>query len=244
MKIERSNGPAGGVGATRRASTTERAGVSNGSAAHSFSDTSEILGIPETELTPKVRAAIMSLMAEVARLREELSRNRGRIDHLEKLADQDSLLPIYNRRAFVRELTRAISMTERYGQPSSIAYFDVNGMKRINDRFGHGAGDVALRRVADRLLAHVRESDIVGRLGGDEFGVILLNADVTMAQTKAASLAAAVSDEPIVYDNETLELAVTHGTYTFSGKEDPVQAIAAADEAMYARRRANGPTDG
>lgn len=240
MKIERSNRPAGGVGAMRRGTAAERVGVSGAVGAHSFSDTSEILGIPESELTPKVRAAIMSLMAEVARLREELTRNRGRIDHLEKLADQDSLLPIYNRRAFVRELTRAISMTERYGQPSSIVYFDVNGMKRINDRLGHGAGDVALLRVADRLLANVRESDVVGRLGGDEFGVILFNADAATAHSKAASLAAAVSDEPIVYDTETLRLAVTYGTYTFNGKEDPVQAIAAADEAMYARKRLAG----
>lgn len=243
MKIERSSGAVGGVGAMRRGTATERTGAGAASASgsvHSFSDTSEILGIPEAELTPKVRAAIMSLMAEVARLREELNRNRGRIDHLEKLADQDSLLPIYNRRAFVRELTRAISMTERYGQPSSIVYFDVNGMKRINDRHGHGAGDVALLSVADRLLANVRESDVVGRLGGDEFGVILFNADTATAHTKAASLAASVSDTPIVYDNETLQLAVTYGTYTFNGKEDPVQAIAAADEAMYARKRAAG----
>lgn len=240
MKIERSNVPASGVGTLRRGASSVGATGTGGGAAHVFSDTSEIAGIPETELTPKVRAALMSLMAEVGRLREELNRNRGRIEHLEKLADQDSLLPIYNRRAFVRELTRVISMTERYGQPSSIVYFDVNGMKRINDQLGHGAGDIALLSIAERLLANVRESDIVGRLGGDEFGVILFNADAATAQSKAATLAAAVSDKPIEYDTVSLPLAVTYGTYTFSGKEDPVQAIAAADEAMYARKRAIG----
>lgn len=210
---------------------------SENSGAHQVADTAEVLGIPANELTPKVRAAIMGLMAEVARLREELTRNKGRIDHLEKLADQDSLLPIHNRRAFVRELTRAISMTERYGTPSSVVYFDVNGMKRINDTLGHGAGDVALHRVADRLRTSIRESDVVGRLGGDEFGVILFSADEAAAHTKAATLAEAVESDPLVYDEAVIKLTVTFGTYTFSGKEDAVQVLAAADEAMYARKR-------
>jgi len=127
MKVERSSTTARGVGDARRPQGLARAGVSNGEtgSAHIIADTAEALGIPVTELTPKVRAAIRGLMAEVARLREELTRSKGRIDHLEKLADQDSLLPIHNRRAFVRELTRAISMTERYGTPSSVIYFDV-----------------------------------------------------------------------------------------------------------------------
>ena len=240
MKIERSNVSAANIGGARRgpAVSTGRVDGANVSIAHSYTDTSEILGIPEAELTPKVRAAILSLMAEVARMRDELNRNRGRIDHLEKLADQDTLLPIYNRRAFVRELTRAISMTERYGKPSSIAYFDVNGMKGINDRFGHGAGDAALLKVADSLLANIRDSDFIGRLGGDEFGVILYNSDGETAQVKAAALAAAVSATPIIFDSQSVVLGVTYGTYTFTGQEDPGQAIAAADEAMYARKRA------
>ncbi|MGD9538337.1 MAG: GGDEF domain-containing protein [Alphaproteobacteria bacterium] len=236
MKVERFGSTPAGVGKVR-SNATGRTRPADGGSAHAVDDTSEILGIPEAELTPKVRAALMQLMAEVTRLRDELARNRGRIDHLEKLADQDSLLPIYNRRAFVRELTRVISMTERYGQPSSIIFLDVNGLKRINDQHGHGAGDAVLMNVADRLRLNVRESDIVGRLGGDEFGVILFNADPETARAKAAALAADVAAAPIAYANESFEPGVTFGTYTFTGKEDPAQAIAAADEDMYARRR-------
>ena len=240
MKVERFGNAQAGVGAARANKSAGAARSGDAGRVHVVNDTSEVLGIPEAELTPKVRAALMQLMAEVTHLRDELTRSRGRIDHLEKLADQDSLLPIYNRRAFVRELTRVISMTERYGQPSSIIFLDVNGLKKINDRHGHGAGDVALMSVADRLRLNVRESDIVGRLGGDEFGVILFNTDAETANTKAATLTESVAAEPIVYDNEALELGVTFGTYTFTGKEDPAQAIAAADEAMYARKRSTG----
>lgn len=240
MKVERNNAPVVGPGTTRRSQPPDRT-TSGGSTLHAISDTTELLGIPEAELTPKVRAAIMSLMAEVAKLREEVMRGRGRIDHLEMLADQDSLLPVYNRRAFVRELTRVISITERYGTPSSVIYFDVDGMKQINDRFGHGAGDVALLKVAERLRISVRESDVIGRLGGDEFGVILYNSDAATAQSKASSLADAVSNGPIEFGAASIEIEVTFGIYTFSGREDPGQVLAAADEAMYARKKKSAP---
>ena len=85
------------------------------------------------------------------------------------LADEDSLLPVINRRAFVRELSRAMSFAQRYTQPSSLAFFDVNNMKTINDELGHAAGDAALMHVAEMLLEHVRHSDVVGRLGGDQW---------------------------------------------------------------------------
>ena len=146
MKIE-GNRPSR-VGAANRAGGANRAAASTAaSSGHHVQDSAAVMGIPEAELTPKVRDAIMTLMEEVARLREELNNNRGRIQHLERLADQDSLLPVYNRRAFVRELTRAISMTERYGAPSTVIYFDVNNMKQINDTYGHHVGDLLLKAV-------------------------------------------------------------------------------------------------
>jgi PleD family two-component response regulator len=85
-----------------------------------------ILGIPEAEFTPKVRDAIMGLMSEVDSLRRELSQTRSRLDEAEKTADQDHMLPLLNRRAFVRELTRYIAFTGRYNTPASLIYFDLN----------------------------------------------------------------------------------------------------------------------
>ena len=111
---------------------------------------------------------------------------------VERLADQDALLPIANRRAFVREMSRLASYSERYHTPASLVYFDINGFKAINDIHGHAAGDAALQSVAELLVQHVRESDTVGRLGGDEFGVILVHADEAVANTKAQSLADAI----------------------------------------------------
>lgn len=201
-------------------------------------DVATIMGIPEAELTPKVRGAIDRLLAEVQQLRARLSGAQKRIVHLEALADNDPLAPVLNRRAFVRELARMSAFAERYEAPGSIIYFDVNGLKAINDRHGHAAGDAIIRHVAEVLLREVRASDIVGRLGGDEFAVILARASPGSAAAKAASLAKAVSNDFAEWAGAPLHVDVSYGTYTLSGGERPDEALAAADRAMYARKNA------
>src|SRR5262249_62207428 len=85
-------------------------------------------GLAERELTPQVRATLARLNAESELMRRELADARSRIALLERLADEDSLAPIANRRAFLRELSRMIAFSRRYDVPSSVVYFDVNGM--------------------------------------------------------------------------------------------------------------------
>jgi len=203
-----------------------------------IADSSEVLGIPSAELTPKVRDAIMRLMQEVESLRHELHESQQRIAYLEQLADQDSLAPIANRRAFVRELSRVMAFSERYNAPSSIIYFDVNGMKPINDTYGHPAGDAALMLVADQLVENVRESDIVGRLGGDEFGVILSQADEAAADDKARALTRHIESRPLDWNGTEISIHVSYGTYTFRGGDTAGDALAAADRAMYRDKQA------
>ena len=202
------------------------------------SDTVSLMGIPEAELTPKVRAAIMTLMKEVSALREEIETNSRRIGYLELLAHQDTLVPVANRRAFVRELTRVISYSERYDEPASLVYFDLNGFKQINDTLGHAAGDAALKYVARTLMEHVRESDTVGRLGGDEFGVVLWRMGEREALEKASELAEAISAHPVEHEGHSFVLRTAHGATTFRSGRDAQQWMADADEAMYRRKAA------
>ena len=156
-------------------------------------DAVSLLGLPEQELTPSVRSALRHLIEEFAEVRHELAVTQRRLAELERLADEDSLAPIRNRRAFLRDLARTIGHVERYGTPFSLLYFDVNGLKAINDRFGHVAGDAALIHIAARLTAHTRKSDVVGRLGGDEFAVLLALADEAAGAKKARWLAEAIA---------------------------------------------------
>ncbi|MEE8334419.1 MAG: GGDEF domain-containing protein [Alphaproteobacteria bacterium] len=218
--------------AARVASVYARTGEA-ASAPRPIADASDVLGIPSGELTPKVRDAIMRLMQEVESLRQDLQESHQRIAYLEQLADQDSLAPVANRRAFVRELSRIMAFSERYDSPSSIIYFDVNGLKPINDTHGHPAGDAALMMVADQLVENIRESDVVGRLGGDEFGVILSQGDEATAEEKARSLAAKIANQPLDWNGTEIPIEVSFGTYTFRGGDTAGDALAAADRAMY-----------
>ncbi|MEX2454783.1 MAG: GGDEF domain-containing protein [Rhodospirillaceae bacterium] len=206
--------------------------------ARPVSDTASVLGIPDAELTEKVRAAIMRLMEEVESLRRELEQSRQRIAYLEQLADQDALAPVANRRAFVRELSRIMAFAERYNTESSLIYFDVNGLKPINDTYGHPAGDATLMRIADVLVENVRESDVVGRLGGDEFAVILSQADAATAREKAASLVQTIEASPLDWNGKEISIRVSYGVYTFRGGDTAGEALAAADRAMYENKQA------
>ncbi|SLN35678.1 GGDEF domain-containing protein [Oceanibacterium hippocampi] len=203
-----------------------------------INDVTTILGIPENELTPKVRDAIMTLMREVDTLRSELDRSNKRLGEMEKLADLDSLAAIYNRRAFVRELTRLIAFADRYGEAgtASLVYFDVNNFKAINDTYGHAVGDEVLKSVAGTIVDNVRRSDVVGRLGGDEFGVILVQAEGARAQEKATFLVDSVRQNKYLHDGTEIEIELSFGVYTFRPGDEPAAALAAADEAMYAHK--------
>lgn len=197
-----------------------------------------ILGIPEEEFTPRVRDAIMSLMGEVDSLRQQLQQTRAKLGELEQVADRDQLLPVLNRRAFVRELTRHIGYTVRYGTPASLLYFDLDGFKLINDSHGHAAGDAVLEHFAQALLSNVRDSDVVGRLGGDEFGVILSHANHGQAQTKATALAQSLHGSPASWQAHKIPVAFSYGAFELTAGDSADLAIARADEAMYAHKRA------
>jgi diguanylate cyclase (GGDEF)-like protein len=197
-----------------------------------------VLGIPESEFTPRVRDAIMGLMSEVDNLRRELTQTRARLDEAEKTADQDQLLPLLNRRAFVRELTRYIAFSGRYNTPASLIYFDLNHFKQINDTHGHAGGDAALKHFAETLLAHVRDSDCVGRLGGDEFGVLLTHADQSNALKKADVLAQALHASPTIWNGQNIAVSFSYGAFELKAGDNADLAMARADEAMYAQKRA------
>ncbi|PCI50535.1 MAG: GGDEF domain-containing protein [Alphaproteobacteria bacterium] len=234
------------TGPTRRAEPLRRksVGTVKGSASagtsgsiRNIQDTTSIMGIPASEVTDKVRIAIMTLMSEVDSMRKDLELAHRKISELEKLADQDSLLAISNRRAFVREMTRMISYSQRYGINSSLIYLDLNDLKKINDTYGHKAGDTALTHLASIIVKNLRDSDIVGRLGGDEFGIILPKADEKTARVKAQSLINTIANTPMDWQGKKVTLKVAYGIHPLMGHESADQALDKADQNMYAHKR-------
>ena len=204
------------------------------------------LGLAEADLTPAVQAALGALLGEIEDLRGEVSRLKAKLAEVRGLADRDALTPLLNRRAFIRELSRVRTYSQRYGAPASLVYFDVDGFKGVNDRYGHAAGDACLQAVAERLSANVRESDVVSRMGGDEFAVILVQADKPTADAKAEALVQAIEGEPVRFGEWATPLRISYGVREICPKVDPETLVAEADAAMFdckRARRASRPAD-
>jgi diguanylate cyclase (GGDEF)-like protein len=243
IKIEGSRPAGGPIGVTQvRAAggvaRTEPAAAASG--VRSVEDTVLIMGIPDTELTPRVRAAISKLMGEVIELKKELEKSKRRLDELEQLADEDTLMPVLNRRAFVRELTRAKAMLERHGQKACLIYIDMNNFKEINDAYGHATGDEALKHVGKVVKASVRQTDSVGRLGGDEFGVILTRATLEQAQMRAEAIAKSIVEKPLEVGGKNVPLSIAYGVCEITADGDIEAELHSADRAMYEHKRSNG----
>lgn len=197
-------------------------------------------GLKRSKLPAHVRAAVDTLMAETAMLAQENAELAESLAIAQGLADRDPLVPVYNRRALVRELHRVISYVGRYKTQAAVIFIDMDGFKAINDQFGHAVGDAALAHVAKLLLVQVRDSDIVGRIGGDEFAVVLANAAPDEARRKAEWLAAIIQATPFTHEGVTHPLAASIGVHPFTGDapEDAETLLARADEAMYAEKHA------
>ena len=182
-----------------------------------------------------VSAAALAALERLAAQRDEFA---AKLAAAEDLADRDALVHVLNRRAFLRELHRTMSEVERYKTPAAVLYIDLDGFKALNDGYGHAAGDAVLTHVGRLLMDSVRESDVVGRLGGDEFGVILNRVGAEEAKAKAALLNERLNSGAIIYAGVAHRIAASVGVHAIAAVEDPELAIARADEAMYADKHA------
>jgi diguanylate cyclase (GGDEF)-like protein len=217
---------------------TERAGSAPSQPAPSGLDRPalSVLGIPESELTPAVHQAMGRLLDEVGQLHQQVAELRDRLANAQSLADEDPLVPLRNRRSFVRELERMIAYGERHGHDISLLMLDVDGLKPINDTGGHAAGDEAIKQVAAAIIESTRDSDLLGRLGGDEFGVVLMDMDRGGAETIRQRINEAVAARSVVLPDGPRALSVSIGVCTFRPGMTLQEAMAVADETMYRQK--------
>jgi len=136
----------------------------------------------------------------------------------------------------MRELERLVDRAKRYGEASALLYVDLDGLKMINDTFGHRAGDEALIQVAGMLAKGVRHSDVVARIGGDEFGILLESSDENDAHDTATRLVDQICSCEFLHDGEALPLSVAIGVGMIDALDTPDSVMERADEAMYQRK--------
>lgn len=150
-------------------------------------------------------------------------------------ASHDVLTGLINRRAVMDEMECEIERTKRNLQPLYICMCDIDHFKKINDTFGHLAGDEVLREVGKRFNAILRPYDTIGRYGGEEF-LIIVNSDEKHVYELFERIRRTIGDEPFVYEQETLKVTISCGVSLFlppKDKRNTIELLAAADGALY-----------
>lgn len=175
--------------------------------------------------------------ARIAQLERELREARNRLAEMTRLAYVDSLSGLGNRRAFDEEMLRTIDRARRYQMPATVAVFDIDRFKEVNDLHGHDAGDAVIVAIAQCLRSQIRASDFVARIGGDEFAVILSNIAFEDACQRVELLREAVGCIEYKLHGEILRLSVSVGTSVVETQAGH-QPLREADKAMYRQKRA------
>lgn len=176
---------------------------------------------------------VLDLAKEVERLRRQVEEYKLRIDELDRLAHRDALVGLPNRRSFLANLERLISRTNRYGCQGAVIFVDLDGLKAINDRFGHKVGDEALVEVSKLLVKSVRNGDLVARLAGDEFGIMLEQADEFTAWQTALRVVETVEASQFCAEGVCLPLSVAVGVAVIQTDDKCSDVLARADKEMY-----------
>jgi len=156
---------------------------------------------------------------------------------LQRLAHLDSLTGVCNRGRFVEQLGIELQRSRRHARPFSLVLFDIDHFKQVNDSFGHAAGDAVLRRLADVVQGQLRSSDVLGRLGGEEFGLLLPETGLDAAIRVAERFREAIESLQIFQDDRRICVTVSVGVTTQMPDDTGDRILARADEAMYEGKR-------
>lgn len=159
-------------------------------------------------------------------------------DQLRQMSRTDTKTAVLNAGAWEQDAAMELARAKRADEPTSVLICDIDHFKRVNDRYGHLNGDMALKAVAQRLQALLRQGDILGRFGGEEFVILLSGIGLVNAKSIAERLRRNVANDPIQLDNASIHLTVSLGVSTSEASHHSLpEMLAAADEALYVAKR-------
>jgi len=196
------------------------------------------VGIDQTALDTPLQVRILNEVAYLAVVGVAiagLSQLRRTQSQLQLLATHDPLTTALNARAFASQLAQELGRNRRYGRPLALVYLDLDDFKKVNDAHGHATGDAVLRLVADAMRSAVRQADVVGRLVGDEFGVLMPETDGSVAHAVATRLAGGIRTVFRGTPSVTASIGVVAVSGTEAGSDELLRN---ADQAMYEAKRA------
>ena len=200
-------------------------------------------------MTNSTNDEIQRLNAELQKTRRELEEAKRTIKvkeielkavlaQADEVSHTDALTYLPNRRQVINNLQKEVHRAERYKTPLSISMMDIDHFKNINDTFGHTVGDQVLLQLANLLREGVRESDMVGRYGGEEFLIVLPNTELRMAAELAARLCKSIREKDIEVVGK-VHITVSIGVAEYRhGEETWQKFLSRADMALYAAKNA------
>jgi diguanylate cyclase (GGDEF)-like protein len=160
-----------------------------------------------------------------------ISERTRAVEALAKLATEDPLTGVANRRRFIERLDETTTRQGRSSAEAAVAYFDLDAFKSVNDQFGHAAGDAVLVEVARRLSEAARSTDLVARIGGDEFAVLLEPVNGSDGASLSAQRLATAVGRPFAYEGQRIRLATSVGSALIGSDSD--SSLAEADHRLY-----------
>lgn len=170
--------------------------------------------------------------------RQELADERRRVRELERQALVDGLTGLANRRFCADELTKEVARAQRFGEPLALVLIDIDDFKHVNDRWGHPTGDDVLKTFASTLQTNVREIDLAGRWGGEEFVLLLPGTDLEGGHELAERLRSALLHKVfLTLEGQSLHVTASFGIAAFPEAGTQEQLVAAADSALYLAKR-------
>lgn len=176
---------------------------------------------------------IERVLAYAASAEQHISEQQIRILELEGLSTTDELTGLPNRRRLKEFLGRTLSSAKRYDETGVLAFIDMNNFKRVNDTYGHNAGDELLRHMAKILVRSLRSTDFVARVGGDEFVIVLVRASAEEGIKRARTIQQMLTQEFITKRNEKIFLSASFGITKFDGDNTIPELLRKSDLRMY-----------
>jgi diguanylate cyclase (GGDEF)-like protein len=177
---------------------------------------------------------IHRIQANLSKQVDALGRMEERTDEVYKMAVLDPLTGLYNRRSGEQRLAEEISRSHRHARPLTVLLLDLNGLKAINDSFGHPAGDQMIKHFAELLQKAIRGSDVAVRMGGDEFLAVLPECKTAEVHLVLNRLKGKKTD----FDGQTIDLEFSAGWTDYIPGEAPEELLKRADAALYINKRA------
>ncbi len=193
---------------------------------------------PDDMPTESYRKMLEHALGQASEAQHRLIEQTRELERLRRISVTDEVTGILNRRGFNTSLDRALARVRRGGETGYLMLIDLDGFKGINDTYGHQAGDLVLASIATVLTRNTRMTDTVARIGGDEFAVILADADPKLGLLKAETIETALNRIEVPWNGAMIPVGASVGVVGYAPDDLPEELLRRADQRMYKAKHA------